>query len=212
MKTRSLKKNVFQHPSGLIHAIGFSCLLCFETQAQAHILYAELEKVDVSTQINRSAEFSTDTTAALTLGAELFPNLAIELTLLGDNEYSSAGTDLSGAWETTLITSGPLLGIRGIFPLNNYVSLFARTGIQSMDVTLDIKETSTNWNSYYHSKVEDHTERLYLGGGVQLYIADTAYLMAEYLQFSETDDLFLESTAHFTLAADYVGLGIGLDF
>jgi len=53
---------------------------------------------------------------------------------------------------------------------------------------------------------------LYLGGGVQLYIADTAYLMAEYLQFSDTDDLFLESTAHFTLAADYVGLGIGLDF
>jgi len=79
-------------------------------------------------------------------------------------------------------------------------------------VTLDIKETSTNWNSYYHSNVEDHTERLYFGGGVQLYIADTAYLMAEYLQFSDTNDLFLESTAHFTLAADYVGLGIGLNF
>lgn len=212
MNDRSLEKSVFQHPSGLIHAAGFACLLCFQTQSHAHSLYAELQKVEVSTQIDNSVELSTDNTAALTLGAELFPNLAIELTLLGDNEYGSAGTDWSGSWDNTLITSGPLFGIRGIFPLNDYVSLFARTGIQRMDVTLDIKETSNNWNSYYHSKVEDSTERLYFGGGVRLYIADTAYLTAEYIQFSETEDVFSESMANFTLAADYVGLGVGFDF
>lgn len=179
--------------------------------ALAHVFYAELLRTEVSAEIDNVEDFS-DVDMALTLGAQLLPNLGLELTWLGDNEYPDAGSDVYGDWKTRMVTSGSLLGIRGIFPVNDAVTFIARTGIQYLDVSFDVKESSNNWNSFTHYRLEDSTERLYFGGGAQVFIGERTYLTAEYLHFNETDALFSESLADFNLSGNYVGVGLGVVF
>lgn len=193
----------------LVGALGLVCLT--QTPALAHVFYAELLRTEVSAEIENYQDFS-DVDMALTLGAEVLPNLGLELSWLGDNEYPDAGSDLNGAWKTRMVTSGSLLGIRGIFPVNDVVTFIARTGIQYLDVSIDIKESSNNWNSFTHYRLEDSTERLYFGGGAQIFIGERSYLTAEYLHFDASDELFSESLADFKLSGNYMGVGLGVVF
>lgn len=183
-----------------------------DTPAEAHVFYAEIERTETSAKLNDSFDLSNDVDAALTLGAELVPNLGLEFTLLGDNEYPDGGTDQYGDWKTRMVTSGSLLGIRGIFPLNDAVTFIARTGVQYLDVSIDVKETTNNWNSFTHYRLEDSTERWYFGGGAQVFIGERSYLTAEYLHFNETDPLFSDSFADVSLSGNYVGVGVGVVF
>lgn len=195
--------------SGL-SALGLMALT--EAPAQAHTFYAELERTDTSAKLNSSFDLSNDVNAALTLGVELVPNLGLELTLMGDNVYPDGGTDQYGAWKTRMVTSGSMLGIRGIFPINDAVTLIARTGIQYLDVSIDYKESSDNWNSFTHYQLDDSTERWYLGGGAQVFIGQRTYLTAEYIHYNETDPLFTDFYPDFSLSSNYVGIGLGVVF
>jgi len=144
-----------------------------ETNTSVELLLGSAKQ---TTKADGDSSSGDDTSFGLRGAMAFHPNVAVELSYQNFGQSDDTYID---SWGDTInqktTTSTVALGLKGILPINNQISLNARVGVAHWDLEADVTDSSLGFFN-----VEETGTDIYYGIGTQFNIHKQLYLGAEY--------------------------------
>lgn len=156
-------------------------------QAEADISLSDLSGLDDGGNFSNIDIDDSDTTYGITVGYKVSPNFAVELGYQDFGEYTVSGnSDGSGSFwfagpvEATAEATGILLGVKGIYPVQENFEIYGKAGINSWDTDNDFTDSCCTV-----SASDDGTDA-YFGVGAT-YVIENVGLSLGFTRFDVSD-------------------------